>query len=106
MGLAKDMELDRIDNNGHYEPGNIRYVNKKINMNNTRRRRLTPAMHAFRQRHPNIKYADATLVRMIGENMTDEQIIAAYHKGSCKPKGVYGTFSTPDPDILSLSKDS
>jgi hypothetical protein len=31
------LELDRIDPNGNYEPGNCRWITKKENMNNTRR---------------------------------------------------------------------
>lgn len=106
LGLHKELELDRLDNEGHYEAGNLRYLTRKQNQANTRKRRLTPAMHLFRQKHPEIKYADATLVRLIGEGLTDAEIIERYNRPSSKPKGVYGTFSTPDPVIASQSRDS
>ena len=32
-----NLEIDRIDNNGHYEKGNIRFVTRKINRNNRNR---------------------------------------------------------------------
>ena len=35
----KGLEIDRIDNNGHYEPRNIRFVPHGLNMSNTRRRK-------------------------------------------------------------------
>lgn len=30
-------ELDRVDNNGHYEPGNVRWANRKMNTRNQER---------------------------------------------------------------------
>jgi hypothetical protein len=35
-GYSDDLELDRIDNGGNYEPGNCRYVEKKENNRNKR----------------------------------------------------------------------
>lgn len=32
----KGLEIDRINNNGNYEPNNCRFINRSINMNNTR----------------------------------------------------------------------
>lgn len=42
-GWAKGLELDRIDNNGHYEPNNCRFVTRPVSNRNTRRTRLYTA---------------------------------------------------------------
>lgn len=106
LGLHREMELDRIDNDGHYAPGNLRYLNRSQNQSNKRGPKATIKLHEFRQSHPEIRYSDSTLRKLFGEGLTPAQIIERYHQPSAKPKGVYGTFSTPDQDILSLSKDS
>lgn len=36
-GYAHDLQIDRRENNGNYEPGNCRWVTRTVNMNNTRR---------------------------------------------------------------------
>lgn len=108
LGVPKDraMQLDRMDNNGHYEPGNLRWANAVANMNNTRvsggRLRFTE----FRKNFPHVKYADATLSRMINQGLTDDQINERWQMPSHKPKGKYGTFSTLGPYRGSLPTDA
>lgn len=106
LGLQRSLELDRIDNNGHYEPGNLRWATGAQNMANGRKQRVSAEFHDFRMRHPEVRYADATLRRLLLNGMTTAQIIARWHTPSSKPKGVYGTFSTADPVIASRLKDS
>lgn len=38
-GYAPGLEIDRIDNNGNYEPGNCRFVSHSVNNRNKRMRR-------------------------------------------------------------------
>ncbi len=37
MKLIRGLQVDRIDNNGHYERGNIRFVTRSENVRNSRR---------------------------------------------------------------------
>lgn len=108
LGLPKqdrNTQLDRVDNNGHYEPGNLRWASKALNCNNTRRGGWVAMMHRFRMEHPEIRYADKTLRNLFAMGLTFEQVVERFYRPSDKPKGLYGTYSKPDPEIASLAKD-
>ncbi len=105
LGLEKHLEFDRIDNNGHYEPGNLQYATRRQNQNNTRLRRRTPEMHSFRLAHPEIRYSDASLKVLFWQGLTWKQIVDRHSR--CKSARLgSGISSTPDPVIASLWKDS
>lgn len=105
IGLYRNLQLDRIDNDGHYEPGNIRWSNGCQNQAHTRRSKWAPLVHAFKLKYPHVRYADNTLSRLIA-NFQFEEIERRWNTPSFKPKGVYGTFSTPDHFIASLYQGS
>ena len=39
LGLCREMQIDRIDNDGHYESGNLRWATRSQNILNTRRQK-------------------------------------------------------------------
>lgn len=96
----RKMDIDRIDNRLGYCAGNIRMTTKSINSMNTRHQNKVK-MLIFREKHPEIKYADATLCHFFSIGMREEEIVKKFYLHSNKPKGKYGTFSTAAPDIVS-----
>lgn len=97
LGVAdRSMEIDRKDNAGHYEPGNLQWSTPAENMNNNRKSdgANRDRFIAFRKAHPEVRYADATLVRFIRQGLADAEIVERWKAPSAKPKGKYGTFST------------
>lgn len=72
--LNRDMELDRIDNNGHYERGNIRMVTRKVNSGN---RRITVLSDWDPQYWP---YSETCTKRKLAAGMTREQVIESARK--------------------------
>jgi hypothetical protein len=106
LGIPEGYQLDRIDNEGHYEPGNLRWSTPQQNMAHYRRTKASPTFHKFRQDYPGVLYADSTLRKLLCMGLTPEQIAERWNLPSCKPKGVYGTFSQPDHFIVSLCPES
>lgn len=100
------IQLDRINPNGHYEPGNLRWLSVELNQQNKRGNQSVARMHKFRIDYPEIRYSDSTLKGFFWAGMTAEEIVARYGKPSIKPKGKYGTYSIPDLTIASLVRDS
>lgn len=92
----RSYHLDRINNDGHYEKGNLRWATPVENMNNQKKQTIRKKFIQFRKDHPEIKYADATLSRLL-RVMTEDEIIKRYNTPSLKPKGKYGTFSMQGP---------
>lgn len=108
FGLPKKgMTLDRIDNDGHYEPGNLRYSTQRQNCSHTRKRPLAPMLHKFKMLYPRVRYADGTLLKFFKIGMTPAEIAARWNTKSdlVKNRCRSGIYSTPDPFIASQCKE-
>lgn len=67
--LERKMELDRIDNNGNYAPGNIRLVTRQENCANRR----TTVLGRFEQKY--WPYSQNVVVRKLSAGQTRDEII-------------------------------
>lgn len=66
----RNLELDRIDTNGHYEPGNLRWVTKAENRRNKRNVSMKDGWDADMW-----PYARTVVMRMVNKGMTREQVL-------------------------------
>ena len=76
--VKRELELDRIDTNGNYEPGNLRFVPRKLNQAN---RRITVIPFFNQVEWP---YGPAVVTRMLSMGMTREDILIAAEEAVVK----------------------
>lgn len=71
------VDIDRIDNDGHYEPGNLRLVSRAQNLCNTRRTThvLWRGKQILLQDWVENPYALTTAGRYVAQGMTGEEIL-------------------------------
>ncbi len=65
----REMEIDRIDTNGHYAPGNLRFVTHKTNCINQRRCVLSEFVQEY------WPYSYPVVIRKLANGLTREEII-------------------------------
>ena len=76
----RDLELDRIDTNGNYEPGNLRFISHKGNQAN---KRSTVLSHWDSKYWP---YSYNVVIRKLRQGLTRQQIIADARKAVKKKR--------------------
>ena len=73
LGLTRKLQLDRVNNDGHYEPGNLRYVTRTQQNLNKRTSKISEAdMEWARKFSP---YCAFTTERKLRQGLTPEQVI-------------------------------
>ena len=107
--LKRGMEIDRIDNNGHYEPGNLRAVSHLVNCQNTRRIRLVDyfgkpvalshVWHLLKTDFPEFPYTRQSTQTLLISGETPETLLKRKKQTKRWPST---TSSMPDPAIVSL----
>lgn len=78
LGLHRDKELDRTDNNGHYEPGNLRYATPTENRRNQRRSKLLISDMEWSMFHS--PYSHFTTNKMLRSGFSKEAVIGMAYK--------------------------
>jgi len=81
------MEIDRIDNNGNYAPGNVRFVDRKTNCGN---RRIT-VLSRFDQK--NWPYARSVVTRKLSQGLTRDEILRDAQKAVIEKRKHWPTIS-------------
>lgn len=109
----KGVQIDRIDNNGHYEPGNLRLVSAKVNMRNRQASRrvlylgqcvnVCDLWHLLKTDFTWFQLGYDRTVKLATLGVPVYQIVQKKARGK-RPGST--TLSTPDPAIVSLYRGS
>lgn len=107
--VRPDLELDRIDTNGHYEKGNLRFVSRAVNIANRRNTVLT----RFEQRY--WPYSRVVVTRKLSQGMSREAIINDARKAVAAKRKAWPliqarlefmTYSMPENIIVTPYRDA
>ena len=109
----RGVELDRIDNNGDYVPGNLRLASRTLNQSNTRTARRTTyrgqqvVLHhlwdLIKVDHPEFPLSLHTVTRLASKGMDPEDIIV--HRRSTGGGRPHNLTAVPRPRVLELYRD-
>lgn len=84
LEIRRDLQIDRIDNNGHYEPGNLRMTTAE---NNCRNRRCSNLKEGWVYREEEWPYVESVVRDRLGRGQTREEILAQAQKTVSMPIG-------------------
>jgi len=107
----KGFEIDRIDNSGHYEPGNIRRATPMTNRLNRRRTQWVDyrgvkvakhhLWHLIKTDYPDFDFGPSKVRTLVEQGMPADEIPHYQRVGHRRST----TLKTPDPAIVSLYRD-
>ena len=104
----KGLQIDRIDNHGHYEPGNLRLVPHRVNLRNTRRNRYieyrgvkvvaSDLWHLLKRDYPWFDLSPGRVATLVARDVAVQEILGR----SPRPKRRQDHPAEADPEILVL----
>lgn len=104
----RGLDIDRIDNNGHYEPGNLRLVPRSVNLRNRRSSRTvkykglevnaSDLWHLLKFDYPEFSLSPRSTARYVAEGISWQDILGVRGRGTYKGRPE----PQIDPAILSL----
>lgn len=84
---SAEYSLDRIDNNGHYEAGNLRWATRTEQANNKRAYKVGAAGARIQKLIQLTDYGYESIRTFIKEGLTDDEIINRRKTTSGRPRG-------------------
>ena len=84
---SAEYSLDRIDNNGHYEAGNLRWATRTEQANNKRAYKVGAAGARIRKLLQMTDFGYESIRTFIKEGLTDDEIINRRKTTSGRPRG-------------------
>lgn len=105
----RGVEIDRTDNNGHYEPGNLRLVTPRENLCNTRRNRhviyrgqsvlQTHFWHVVKHDIPNFSYSREWTTKLLAMDLSPDEVIRRSRNWQTK------VIEFPSPEIVRIYRE-
>ena len=102
----RGVEINRIDNDGHYEPGNLNLVTRRENLTNTRRNTYVTyrsqevvqshVWHLVKTDYPDFGYGSGWTNKLLGKGVNLEEIIDKGHQRTIIH------FEVPNPETVAI----